>query len=315
MRRTSAAWGLTSRSRTGWHATDLVIGLGLRAEMVSGPMSAEPALRSHQSGVRQTVMRKFGEFPAFTDERIGLPPDRRHPPVRYHGPMKLGPAGIGGESGPSARTMRSIPPGSLSTVTVPMDHIRAILQAMIDVPPNACFQPWRFLVVRDAARLAGLRHAVPKSRSLRGCSVAIAVFTPLGSWEQSASAVMAAAGCRPPYRLDVARLLPASSWLSRRIEQVCACMTVAAGALGWSAEAVTGFSPELVRRQLGLLPDMEVVGLVVFGGLRVAAKAETGRWEDLAYAESLSRPWSAAAAGDPWSREAAPAGLANGTGP
>lgn len=222
---------------------------------------------------------------------------------------------MGSGSEQSARAMRSVPPGSPSAAIVPLDHIRAILQAGVDASPNAHFRPWRFLVVRDAARLAELRRAAPTSRSLQRSSVAIAVFTPLGSWEQSASAVLAAAGYHPPYRLDVARSLPASTWLARRIEQVCAYMTVAAGALGWTAAAVAGFSPELVRRQLGLRPDMEVTGLVAIGEPRAAAETGPSRWEDLAYAESLSRPWSEAAAGDSWSRDAAPAGLASGTAP
>jgi nitroreductase len=174
---------------------------------------------------------------------------------------------------------------------VPAQVIDAMLAAGIAAYQKRKFKPWRFLVVRDRARLAALQRAMGDVGDLRlSGNAVIAIFTSPALWKRSAAALL------PDWAKDqrlVSRMLHSLSEtevLGQQLRQLCTFMDLAARALGWEAVAHLGPPDRAVRRELGL-KGMEVAGLLE---IRPHGEARAGREElaELAFAECLEQPWT-----------------------
>jgi len=182
------------------------------------------------------------------------------------------------------------PPGAPSPV--PPRIIDAALTAGAAAFRGQAFRPWRFLVVRDRDRLAALRRLLAADGHRPAARAAIAIFTPLNAWKRSAAALLPGWGRDPRLIAHLMRSVPQSVSLAQQLRQLCTYMSLATGALGWAAEPAVELPAPALRRELGLRPGMEVVGLLLIAGPRRPGRSNPDRWRPaIAFEERLNQPW------------------------
>lgn len=190
---------------------------------------------------------------------------------------------------------------------VPEAAIAEILRDASQAPSGYNLQPWRFLVVRDAANRRKLRAAAFDQEKITEAPVVVIALAPRNGWRERIDEVFAEKvrrGALPAEGIE--KMKQAGSrfidsfphpaiWLNRHTMIAFTFLMLAAEAHGWDTAPMEGFDPGAVRQAFNLPADTEVVALLAIGRAREPAAVFPGRFpvERIAFAENLSTPWPA----------------------
>ncbi|MDG3003759.1 nitroreductase family protein [Paludisphaera mucosa] len=172
-------------------------------------------------------------------------------------------------------------------------------------PSSLNLQPWRFLVVRDAAnrrRLQACARNQPKVGQAPVVVVVLGYHHPERTHLEAMLAMQVDAGACTPERAAEIRGRAASSlrdvadralWATRSTMLAAATLMLAAESLGVASAPMEGFDAEAVRREFGVPDDHSVCCLVALG-YAASEKPFPGRFgiEEVCYAEHFGRPWT-----------------------
>ncbi|MDQ3906849.1 MAG: nitroreductase family protein [Acidobacteriota bacterium] len=188
---------------------------------------------------------------------------------------------------------------------VPEEYLNAILELGAQAPSGYNFQPWRFIVVRDAEnrkRLQSVAYNQPKV----GQAPVVVIFVGMKQeWEERAAEVFregAERGLGNPAAWEQARdgavratkqtqHLP--TWVQKHTMIAFTSMMIAAEAYGFDTAPMEGFHAEGVKREFGLPDEAEVVALLAIGRAAGPEKAYPGRFElsRIVYSERYGEAW------------------------
>jgi nitroreductase len=185
--------------------------------------------------------------------------------------------------------------------------IATALALAAQAPSGYNFQPWRFLVLRDAARRARLREAAFNQAKITEAPVMIVAFGQRERWLAPADEIIrersARTGRTPddPEKLKataadfVAKLSPAV-WLNRQVMIAFTYLMLAFESLGCDTAPMEGFDGAAVKLTLGLPADAEVVALLAVGRALDPAPPYPGRLQvdKIAFSEIYGNPFTTA---------------------
>lgn len=190
---------------------------------------------------------------------------------------------------------------------VSADAITEILRDASLAPSGYNLQPWRFLVVREAASRRRLRAAAFDQEKITEAPVVVVALAPRDGWRERLDEVFAERVRRGSLSADgvekakqgcaafVDTIQPPAIWLNRHTMIAFTFLMLAAEAHGWDTAPMEGFDAGAVRKAFNLPADMEVVALLAIGRAREPDAVFPGRFpvERIAYSENLSTPWPA----------------------
>lgn len=189
---------------------------------------------------------------------------------------------------------------------VPEETITAILNDAAQAPSGYNLQPWRFLVVRDAAAKKRLRSAAFDQEKITEAPVVIIAFSPRNAWRERLDEVFAesvrrgalpAEGVEKSKRgaADFVGSFDSAVWINRHVMLGFAFLMLAAEAHGWDTAPMEGFDPAAVRSAFGMADDTEVVALLAIGRSADAdGEKFPGRFavDRIAFDGDLRSPWT-----------------------
>lgn len=161
-------------------------------------------------------------------------------------------------------TRRSRPAKTLTMPVPTREELRPILTAAARTPDHGKLEPWRFIVLENAAldRLADVVAA-------RGASLSLAAEVTAKARAQFADSALAVAVISAPKPSD--KVPQSEQFLSAGA--VCLSLLNAALASGWGANWLTGwaaYDDVVCREGLGLSTDETVAGFIHIGTERTA---------------------------------------------
>ncbi|HEY0080875.1 MAG TPA: nitroreductase family protein [Pyrinomonadaceae bacterium] len=187
---------------------------------------------------------------------------------------------------------------------VPDDVLNAILTLGAQAPSGYNFQPWRFIVVRDAENKRRLQSVAFNQPKIAEAPVVIIAFGMREQWKQTAEEVFregAARGAGNPATVEqamqgaigfVSSMSP-EMWLNRHTMIALTTMMLAAEAYGFDTAPMEGFDPAGIKREFGLPDEAEVVALLAIGRGVEPDKPYTGRFplERIVFSERYGQQW------------------------
>jgi nitroreductase len=187
---------------------------------------------------------------------------------------------------------------------VPSEVIDAALQMASQAPSGYNFQPWRFLVLRDAGRRATLRQAAFDQAKITEAPVVIVAYARRDHWRDRVDDILATAARYRGIPLDkvprqkqsalafVDAMDPAV-WLNRHVMIAFTYLMLAFEFLGWDTAPMEGFDAAKVRAGLGLPEDAEPVALLAVGRNKDTQTPHPGRLPvaEIAFDEQVGAPW------------------------
>ncbi|MBI2510655.1 MAG: nitroreductase family protein [Opitutae bacterium] len=190
---------------------------------------------------------------------------------------------------------------------VPEEAITEILHDASLAPSGYNLQPWRFLVVRDAANRRRLRAAAFDQEKITEAPVVVIALAPRNGWRERLDEVFAERvrrGSLPAEGIEKSKqgcaafvdtFEPPAIWLNRHTMIAFTFLMLAAEAHGWDTAPMEGFDAGAVRKAFNLPADTEVVALLAIGRAREPDAVFPGRFpvERIAFSENLSTPWPA----------------------
>jgi nitroreductase len=193
---------------------------------------------------------------------------------------------------------------------VPEHELAQILKCAVEAPSGYNLQPWRFVVVRDAANRKSLRSAAFDQEKVGEAPVVIVAFGQRKHWAEHAEEIFQESARRGALNsenlddqrksaIDFVSKLPAAVWLNRHVMIAFTYLMLAAEALGWDTAPMEGFDPAKVARVLDLPDDAEVIALLAIGKHDDPDAKYPGRLspERVVHMEKFGNPWSAPASG------------------
>lgn len=197
---------------------------------------------------------------------------------------------------------------------VPAGDLDRMLQLAREAPSGYNFQPWRFLVLREAEQRARLHRAAFEQPKIKEAPVVVVAFGQREAWKENVDEIlrgnlasMGKAGQdiakMKRGALDFIGTLDPAVWLNRQVMIGFTYLMLAAEMLGWDTAPMEGFDAAAVRHELALPADAEVVALLAVGRAQEPRKAHPGRLpvERFAFDNRIDTPWntpaSTAAAG------------------
>jgi nitroreductase len=183
--------------------------------------------------------------------------------------------------------------------------LERILELATLAPSSSNLQPWRFLVVRDAAnrrRLQACARNQPKVGQAPVVVVVLGYHHPDRTHLDPMLAMQVESGVCTPERAAEIRGRAASGlrdvadrglWATRSTMLAAATLMLAAESLGVASAPMEGFDAEAVRREFGVPDDHSVCCLVALG-YAVGSGPSPGRFglDEVCYAEHFGRPWT-----------------------
>lgn len=189
---------------------------------------------------------------------------------------------------------------------VPETVLRTILSLAQQAPSGYNFQPWRFVILRDAGSRARLRAAAFDQEKITEAPVMVVAFAQREGWKEKIDAILELStenGAMPPGAAEKAKKsalsflagLDPAVWLNRQVMIAFSFLMLAAEALGWDTAPMEGFDASKVRAALELPDDAEVIALLAIGRAAKPIAQYPGRLplEQIVYAEKYGRPWKA----------------------
>jgi nitroreductase len=195
---------------------------------------------------------------------------------------------------------------------VPEEDLRKILEAGLSAPSAYNLQPWRFVVVRDAAQRARLREAAMKQAKVEEAPVVIVACADPEGWRDDLDEVIRLAqehgygdeGRYASMRKNVATFFGSAAgvagglapdfavWVNRHTMIAFTTMMWMAEVLGYDTAPMEGFYEDQVRGVLRIPAQVRVVALLAIGHHKGDDKRFAGRFpmHRTVFAESWGEP-------------------------
>jgi nitroreductase len=187
---------------------------------------------------------------------------------------------------------------------VPEETLNAILQLGLQAPSGYNLQPWRFIVVRDAANRGRLQAAAYNQPKVGQAPIVIIAVGMKEEWKRTADEVFregAERGAGSPatveqYKqgaLQFVSSMPQALWVNRHTMIAFTTLMYAAEAYGFDTAPMEGFDAAAIKREFGLPDEAEVVALLAIGRAAAPDKAYPGRFplERVVYSERFGEAW------------------------
>jgi len=187
---------------------------------------------------------------------------------------------------------------------VPDSILQSILELAGQAPSGYNIQPWRFIVVRDAANRKRLQKVAMGQEKVGEAPV---VVIAVGMKEESKNVIdevlreganhgvgrpetVAATAAEAKKFLDG---FPMEVWVNRHTMIAFTAMMLLAEAYGYDTAPMEGFDPEGVKREFGIPAEAEVVALLAIGRMQDPDKPYPGRFplSRIAFQERFGTPW------------------------
>jgi nitroreductase len=188
--------------------------------------------------------------------------------------------------------------------SAPVDaaDLKKILEAGRHAPSGYNLQPWRFVVVRDAAQRKRLRPAAHNQEKVEQAPVVIVACGDSEAWRGEAREQVLHISqqhgygnpeqARAKIDKDFAKNTNITAWLNRQVIIAFTHMMLMAEALGYDTAPMEGYEEEAVRNTLGIPASVRVVALLAIGRRRDEDKPYGGRLplNAITFAESWGTP-------------------------
>jgi nitroreductase len=159
---------------------------------------------------------------------------------------------------------------------VPEAVIAAALRLAAEAPSGYNLQPWRFILVQDAAQRARLREAAFDQPKVSEAPLVVVACAERDGWQDHLEEIFAARAQRTGRRgesieaqkqaaLGFIDTIPREVWLNRHVMIGFTYLMLAFEALGYDTAPMEGFSAPAVREVTGLPDDAVVVALLAVG--------------------------------------------------
>jgi nitroreductase len=184
------------------------------------------------------------------------------------------------------------------------DLLARILRLATMAPSSYNLQPWRFLVVRDAANRRKLQACAwnqPKVGQAPVMVVVLAYHTPDQTHLEAMLARQLELGaCSPERAAEIrgraaaalGRVTDRALWATRSTMLAASTLMLAAESLGVASSPMEGFDPVAVRTTFGI-PDDHTVCCLIALGYAADDKPFPGRFEldEVCFSEHFGGPW------------------------
>lgn len=188
---------------------------------------------------------------------------------------------------------------------VPQAYLDAILRFGAQAPSGYNFQPWRFVVVRDAENRKRLQKAAYGQPKISEAPVIIVAFSVEADWRGAIDPVMeegirrgfgnaeAAAGIKKN-ALQFLGGIPPALWMNRHTMIAVTTMMLVAEAYGLDTAPMEGFDPAAVKTELGLPEQAEVIAFLAIGFAQEPDKPYGGRLalSEFVHSERYGQKWA-----------------------
>jgi nitroreductase len=172
---------------------------------------------------------------------------------------------------------------------VPDEYLDAILRLGTQAPSGYNLQPWRFIVVRDAANRQRLQRAAYNQPKIAEAPVVVIALGMKEEWKQRADEVFregARRGAGNPatveqYKQGALQFLAhqeMAAWVNRHTMIALTSMMLVAEAYGFDTAPMEGFDAASVKREFGVPDEAEVIALLAIGRVSQPDKAYPGRF-------------------------------------
>lgn len=158
---------------------------------------------------------------------------------------------------------------------VPEAVIEGALRIAAEAPSGYNLQPWRFILVQDAAQRARLREAAFDQPKVSEAPLMIVACAERDGWQDHAEEIFATRAQRTGSKaslesqkkaaFDFINTMPREVWLNRHVMLGFTYLMLAFEALGYDTAPMEGFSAPAVRAVVGLPDDAVVVALLAVG--------------------------------------------------
>ncbi|HUE69480.1 MAG TPA: nitroreductase family protein [Pirellulaceae bacterium] len=188
---------------------------------------------------------------------------------------------------------------------VPEEYLRAILQLAAQAPSGYNLQPWRFIIVRDAANRQRLMKAAYNQAKVGEAPVVVIAIGMKEEWKQRADEVFRAGAERGAGSLENVEKykqgalgflsnLPMDVWVNRHTMIAFTTLMLAAEAYGFDTAPMEGFDAAAVKREFGIPDEAEVCALLAIGRAKPPDKPYGGRFElpRIVYSERYGEAWT-----------------------
>ena len=191
-------------------------------------------------------------------------------------------------------------------ITVPEEHLNAILRLAAQAPSGYNLQPWRFIVVRDEANRKRLQAAAFGQPKVAEAPVVVIAIGMKEEWKKRADEVFQEGpkrGFGKPENtqkymegaLGFLSTLPMDVWVNRHTMIAFTTLMLAAEAYGFDTAPMEGFDAAAVKKEFAIPDEAEVVALLAIGKAKAPDKPYSGRFElnRIVYAEKYGEGWKA----------------------
>lgn len=188
---------------------------------------------------------------------------------------------------------------------IPEETLEAILRLALQAPSGYNFQPWRFVVVRDAENRKRLQGAAFGQAKVGQASAVVIALGMKEDWRRTADEVFREGAERGGGSVDkwqqgrdsaigfIEGMQQLPVWVTRQTMIAFTALMLAAEAYGYDTAPMEGFVPDAVRGEFGIPEEAEVVALLAIGRAEEPDKPYTGRLplERVVYGERFGQPW------------------------
>jgi nitroreductase len=187
---------------------------------------------------------------------------------------------------------------------VPEEFLNAILKFGAQAPSGYNFQPWRFIVVREAANRKRLMEAAFGQEKVGEAPVVLIALGLKEDYKRRAEEILADGARRgagkvenvPKVRqqaLEFLGTLPANMWVNRHVMIAFTTLMLVAEAYGFDTAPMEGFDAAAVKREFGVPEEAEVVALLAIGRATEPDKPYTGRLplREVFFSERFGAAW------------------------
>ncbi len=190
---------------------------------------------------------------------------------------------------------------------VPDEYLHAILRLAAQAPSGYNLQPWRFIVVREAANRQRLMSAAFNQPKVGQAPVVVIAIGMKEEWKRTADEVFREGAERgagsgdtwEQYRdgafqfLDNMQSMPV--WVNRHTMIAFTIMMLAAEAYGFDTAPMEGFDAAAVKREFNIPDEAEVCALLAIGRAKEPDKAYPGRFalDRVVFSERYGDAWPA----------------------
>ena len=189
---------------------------------------------------------------------------------------------------------------------VPQEYLNAMLEFAAQAPSGYNLQPWRFVVVRDAANRKRLMQAAFGQPKVGEAPVVVIALGMKEEWKARAEEVFQEGpkrGFGKPENtqkymegaLGFLSTLPMNVWVNRHTMIAFTTLMLIAEAYGFDTAPMEGFDAAAVKKEFGIPDEAEVVALLAIGRAKPPDKPYGGRFplSRIVYAEKYGEAWKA----------------------